>query len=91
VDIYLEIGEHGNLYCDWDSEFSRVDGVWLVKDGLPDLEITAWLSPGELESAQQVCIAEMEKDAEYARAEAEDYADYMYQKRKDDILSGDWP
>ncbi|GAF94125.1 unnamed protein product, partial [marine sediment metagenome] len=66
-----------------------VDGVWLVKDGLPDLDITKYLSPDELESAQQVCISEMEKDAEFILAERADYGDYLYQQRKDNLLTGD--
>jgi hypothetical protein len=33
----------------------------------------------------------MEKDAEYARAERADYGDWLYDCRKDDKLTGDWP
>ena len=83
MNICIEFGEFGNLYADFDSEFSKVDGVWLTHNDLPDLDITAYLSPAEIEAAQQQCISEREKDAEYAQAAIDDRGDWLYEQRKD--------
>ena len=75
---FLEIG----CWIDYDlgdDNSVTVNGVWLVRDGQDDLDITYMLTPSELEQAQQNVIWQLQRDADRREAFSEDAADSMAQ------------
>ena len=68
LDVYIdsEIGDDNSI---------TVNGVWLVRPGKDDLDITDWLSPDELDSAKRQVEYNLEYEADKRAAMAEDAAE----------------
>ena len=86
MNICIELGaDFGNVYADVELDPSpHINGIWLVADGKPDLEITDYLTDAEKVQASQTMIAELE-----SLVPDDGRGDWLYDCKKDDKQTGD--
>ena len=79
MNICIELGaDFCNVYADVELDPSpHINGIWLVAEGKPDLEITDYLTDAEKVQASQTMITELESPDDGR-------GDWLYQQRKDD-------
>ena len=81
MNICIELGaDSATVYADVELDPSpHINGIWLVADGKPDLEITDYLTDAEKIQASQTMITELE-----SLVPDDGRGDWLYQQRKDD-------